>query len=94
MSKVVPLLLLLLCWSLPDAAELRAAKVKFPTGSGAWVVASPETNLEKRTVDRLTTYLAQVLREPAQVVGTLEAGVSCLPGPLALGPGTKRGVPS
>jgi len=56
---------------LSGVALVRGA-VQFSAGETAYVVARPETELEKRLVGRLTGYLEKVLGKPAQVVTGLD----------------------
>lgn len=48
------------------------AAVTFPRGDTAFVVASPQTDLEKRVLDRLTNYTSQVSGKPVKVVASLQ----------------------
>ena len=45
--------------------------VNLPVGQSAYIVASPKSQLEKRTVDQLTNYLTAVLHKEARVVSDL-----------------------
>lgn len=46
--------------------------VEFPRGKSAHVVAAPRTKLERRVLDRLTTYVAQVTGKAVTVVDALD----------------------
>ena len=45
--------------------------VNLPVGQSAYIVASPKSQLEKRTVDQLTNYLTAVLHKEPRVVSDL-----------------------
>ena len=57
-------------------------EVEFPKSQPAYIVAAPETEMEKRVTERLSVYLEHVLQTPAKIVpnmqSVLENGVAII----------------
>ena len=48
-------------------------EVEFPKSQPAYIVAAPETEMEKRVTERLSAYLEHVLQTPAKIVPNMQS---------------------